>query len=80
VGTGISRTISISKTMKIIANKKNRIENGIRAVLLGSKPHSNGDDFSRSSLDRAARIDAAHNTNVGIIIDIENINMAKFIN
>lgn len=48
VGIGISRTISMSNTIKIIARRKNRIENGIRAVLLGSNPHSNGEDFSRS--------------------------------
>lgn len=48
VGIGISRTISMSNTIKIIARRKNRIEKGIRAVLLGSNPHSNGEDFSRS--------------------------------
>lgn len=48
VGIGMRRTISISKTIKIIAKRKNRIENGIRAVLLGSNPHSKGEDFSRS--------------------------------
>ena len=47
-GIGISKTISISKTKKITAKRKNRRENGIRADLLGSKPHSNGEDFSRS--------------------------------
>jgi len=47
-GIGINRTISISNTIKIIARRKNRIENGIRAVLFGSKPHSKGEDFSRS--------------------------------
>ena len=31
-GMGINRTISISNTMKIIANKKNRMEKGIRAL------------------------------------------------
>lgn len=34
------------------ANKKNRVENGARAVLIGSNPHSNGDVFSRSFDDR----------------------------
>jgi hypothetical protein len=48
VGIGMRRTISISKTIKIIAKRKNRMENGIRAVLLGSNPHSKGEDFSRS--------------------------------
>ena len=38
----------MSKTRKITASKKNRNENGIRADDFGSKPHSNGEDFSRS--------------------------------
>jgi hypothetical protein len=45
---GNNSTISISKIKKIIANKKNRIEKGIRAVFIGSNPHSKGDLFSRS--------------------------------
>jgi hypothetical protein len=32
IGIGINNTISISNTIKIIASKKNRIENGIRAL------------------------------------------------
>jgi hypothetical protein len=32
IGIGISRTISISNTIKIIARRKKRIENGIRAL------------------------------------------------
>ena len=51
-GIGTSKTISMSKTIKMIARRKNRIENGIRALWLGSKPHSNGDDFSRSLIVR----------------------------
>lgn len=47
-GIGINNTISMSNTIKITANKKNRVENGIRADFKGSNPHSNGDDFSRS--------------------------------
>ena len=47
-GTGSKRTISISKIRKITARRKNRSEKGIRADLLGSKPHSNGEFFSRS--------------------------------
>jgi hypothetical protein len=31
IGVGIRRTISMSNTRKIIARRKNRIENGIRA-------------------------------------------------
>lgn len=38
----------MSNTRKITANKKNRMEKGIRAVDIGSNPHSNGDIFSRS--------------------------------
>lgn len=55
-GIGISRTISISKTRKITANKKNRVEKGSRALSLGSKPHSKGVDFSRSFILRALSI------------------------
>lgn len=54
-GIGSSRTISTSNTIKIIANRKNRIENGIRAVFFGSNPHSNADDFSRSLFVRIFR-------------------------
>ena len=67
VGIGISKTISISNTIKMIASRKNRMENGIRAVLLGSNPHSNGEDFSRSSMDRVLRIHAARSTIKGTI-------------
>jgi len=45
----------MSNTMKIIANRKNRNENGIRALWLGSNPHSNGEDFSRSFRVRIVR-------------------------
>jgi hypothetical protein len=52
IGIGIIKTISISNTIKMTANKKNRIENGIRALWFGSNPHSKGEDFSRSEIDR----------------------------
>ena len=68
IGIGISRTISISNTIKIIARRKKRIENGIRALWFGSNPHSNGDDFSRFIVDRAAVNQAIANTNVGKVI------------
>jgi hypothetical protein len=55
-GRGISKIISMSNTRKITASKKNRVENGIRALFLGSNPHSNGDDFSRSLKDRALKM------------------------
>lgn len=44
-------TISISKIRNRTAIKKNCDENGIREDLFGSKPHSNGDIFSRSMID-----------------------------
>ena len=47
---GSKMEISISKIKKTIAIRKNRIENGIRDVFFGSKPHSNGDAFSRSKI------------------------------
>ena len=59
IGMGIRRTISMSKTMKMMASRKNRIENGIRALWLGSNPHSNGDSFSRDEyMDRDDKIQA----------------------
>lgn len=51
---GKRRTISTSKIRKIIANKKKRKENGNRADLIGSNPHSNGEFFSRSLIARLA--------------------------
>lgn len=54
-GIGSSKTISTSNTIKIIASRKNRMENGIRAVFFGSNPHSNADDFSRSLFVRILR-------------------------
>lgn len=63
---GRRRTISISNTKKITANKKNRNEKGIRAFALGSNPHSNGEDFSRSSMDRKEIIRASNRTIEGI--------------
>lgn len=48
---GIMITISISKIRNRTAIKKNCDENGIRDELFGSKPHSNGDVFSRSIID-----------------------------
>lgn len=80
VGIGIRRTISISNTMKMIANKKNRMENGIRAVLLGSNPHSKGEDFSRSVRDRALRTQAASRTIQGSIRAIVDEAVIRFIN
>lgn len=66
-GKGINNTISISNTIKIIANMKNRSENGTRALFFGSNPHSNGDVFSRSVVDRILNIFANRNTTVEIV-------------
>jgi hypothetical protein len=79
VGIGISKTISISNTIKMIASRKNRIENGIRAVLLGSKPHSKGEDFSRSPMDRALRTQATRRTIEGTIRAIDEDAEIRFI-
>ncbi len=69
-GTGINNAISISKTKKITAKRKNRREKGIRAEDLGSNPHSKGDSFSRSWEDRADRIIAEMMIAVGKIAAI----------
>ena len=50
IGIGINKIISMSKTRKITASKKYRVEKGRRAVFLGSNPHSKGEDFSRSGI------------------------------
>ena len=62
------RAISTSKIKKIIAIKKNRIEKGRRADLLGSNPHSKGDLFSRSLIIFFANKDANDITRALIII------------
>jgi hypothetical protein len=67
VGSGIRRTISISNTMKITARRKNRSENGIRALWLGSNPHSNEVVFSRSGLARMKMLHASSRRIRGII-------------
>lgn len=73
-GVGISSTISMSKTRKIIANMKNRSENGVRALFLGSNPHSNGDVFSRSINDREFSSFASINRASTIKIEIIEAN------
>lgn len=76
-GRGIISAISMSNTRKITAKRKNRRENGIRADLLGSKPHSKGEDFSRSFDEREERIHAAINTSGGRIIPIKENDRAR---
>ena len=56
MGIGTSKTISMSNTIKMIARRKKRIENGTRALWFGSNPHSNGEDFSRFKVDRIAQV------------------------
>lgn len=65
-GIGSSSTISTSNTMKMMASRKNRIENGIRAVFFGSNPHSNADDFSRSLLVRMFKNHDSVNVKIAI--------------
>jgi hypothetical protein len=60
-------TISISNTIKIIPRRKKRKEKGIRAVFLGSNPHSKGEHFSRSKIDRVFKNHAA--IKVAIVIN-----------
>jgi len=67
-GAGIRRTISMSNTRKITASRKNRVENGRRALSFGSKPHSKGVDFSRSLKLRELRIKESTITRVAIIV------------
>ena len=66
LGSWIIRAISISKTKNTTARRKNRREKGTRAPLLGSNPHSNAEDFSRSWDDRDERIKAIIKTRIGI--------------
>lgn len=47
-GSGNNRAISRSNRRNKIATRKNRSENGSRALPRGSNPHSYGDSFSRS--------------------------------
>jgi hypothetical protein len=64
IGIGNNSAIS-SSIMKVTAIRKNRDENGRREDFFWSNPHSNGDHFSRSSLNffeiRVARIIMAVN-------------------
>ena len=48
---GNSKATSMSNTKKITTTIKNFIQKGKREILLGSKPHSNGEDFSLSTKD-----------------------------
>lgn len=63
---GRINAISTSKIRKIIVIKKNRREKGKREEDLGSNPHSNGDDFSRSTKVFFDKIDASNITTTEI--------------
>lgn len=82
---GKIKAISTSKIKKIIVIKKNRREKGSRDDVFGSKPHSNGDDFSRSEkvfFDRnEAKIITIDEIIIIIIVinKIENIIFTKII-
>lgn len=78
-GAGIKSTISISKTRKITARRKKRIEKGIRAFLLGSKPHSKGEHFSRSSDERNEIVRASNKTTIGIIRAVNKVRLVNII-
>jgi hypothetical protein len=67
VGIGIIIATSTSKIRNMTATKKKCIENGRRVSLLGSYPHSNGDDISQFSLDFLDRISLTIRRAVGII-------------
>lgn len=56
-GSGSRRAISRSNRRNRMATRKNRRENGSRAVPRGSKPHSYGDSFSWSGLIRGSQKD-----------------------
>ena len=46
---GRIKATSISNTRKITTTMKNFMQKGKREILLGSNPHSNGEDFSLST-------------------------------
>ena len=56
-----------------MARRKNRMENGIRALWFGSNPHSNGEAFSREEeVGRIDRIQAIIYTSKGRAIATED--------
>jgi len=66
-GIGINRMISMSNTKNTTAKRKYRVENGSRAVFLGSNPHSKGEDFSRSWVKRVGIAETANAREIKII-------------
>ena len=65
LGAGRRITISISKTRKMTARRKNRVEKGSRAEREGSNPHSKGESFSRSLVERAFNLRMRRKSNRG---------------
>lgn len=65
--------------MKITARRKNRSEKGIRALFLGSNPHSKGEHFSRSNEERddiiKAVVKTKEGTKIATIARIKEISM-----
>lgn len=74
---GIINTISTSKIKKIIAIKKNCKENGIRALVLGSNPHSKGEFFSLSEKVFFETIFRITKSKIIIVNDKKNIDIPK---
>lgn len=70
---GRINAISTSKIRKIIVIKKNRREKGRRDEDFGSNPHSNGEDFSRSTSVFFDKIDANNITTIDNVIIIKAI-------
>ena len=70
IGVGSKITISISKMRNKTANKKNRSENGIRALVSGVNPHSKDLEVSRKFHDFGDRFIIENLTKriIGIII------------
>jgi len=71
---GTIKIISTSKTIKIMAIKKNCIEKGIRAKLKKLNPHSNGIAFSRN-LFLFFEIDIE--INIKIIVTVNEVKIIK---
>lgn len=76
---GNRRATSTSKIRNTIARRKNRRENGVRAVFLGSKPHSKGEDVSEETTCREATIKATIVRSSGRIMARETIGVKETI-
>lgn len=70
---GKINTSSTSKIRKTKAKRKNRIEKGRRAFILGVNPHSKGLNFSRSGRSFIEKISPSLYTTVAKTIAIKNV-------